>query len=220
MSRIGNQVRICISVCISVNLLRVITLMTELALFFLDLDTSFPVEVLLSSDFLHNVSVLPTTTPDIINQTESIWAGALFATNSSLYVYGGVDPNVVPTSALAAYNAATSSWEEVTISGADNGIGGGQYSQSVSDPISGLSFVTGGSSGVQGMLTFNASNPDDLTWTRHTERNETKTVSMPNVFGGGLVYLPVGKAGVLILFGGSDARIDRCGCFLKNLLTY
>ena len=217
MSRIGNQVRICISVCISVNLLRVITPMTALALFYLDLDTSFPVEVLLSSDFLHNVSVLATTTPDIINQTKSIWAGALLATNSSLYVYGGVGPN---TSALAAYNAATSSWEQVTISGADNGIGGGLYSQSVSDPISGLSFVTGGTSGVQGMLTFNPSNPRDLKWTPHTERNGTKTVSMPNAFGGGLVYLPVGKAGVLIMFGGSDARIDRCGCFPKNLLTY
>ena len=171
MSRIGNQVRICISVCISVKLLRIITLMTELALFSLDLDTSFPVEVLLSSDFLHNVSVLPTTT----NQTKALWAGALFATNSSLYVYGG---DTVP---LAVYNAGTSSWKQVNISGAANGIGGGQFSQSVSDPISGLSFFTGGTYGAQGLLTFNASNPDDLTWTPHTERNGTKTVSMPYV---------------------------------------
>lgn len=179
---------------------------SEHVLFSLDLETSFPVEDLLSPDFLHNISIPSTVTPDIINQVESIWSGALFATNDTLYIYGGGDVDENPMHDLASYNITTNSWKQVSISGGDFEIGRRVLGQGVSDPISGLSFFTGGSNNVGGMLRLDASNPDDVTWTNQTKFSGSKGESVPEVLSGGLVYLPVGKAGILLLLGGSDAN--------------
>ncbi|KAA6410841.1 MAG: hypothetical protein FRX48_05151 [Lasallia pustulata] len=92
---------------------------SEHVLFSLDLSSTFPVETLLSPDFLHNTSIPLDIVPSMLSQTESNWAGALFASNDSIYVYGGGDLSGAAENILASYNVTTSTWNPVTVSGGD-----------------------------------------------------------------------------------------------------
>ncbi|KAL8905363.1 MAG: hypothetical protein Q9171_006693 [Xanthocarpia ochracea] len=69
--------------------------------------------------------------------------------------------------------------------------------------MAGTSFFTGGENNVRGMLRFDASNPERPTWINSTQGTGTNDLS-PHVIGGGMVYLPVGISGVLVLLGGAD----------------
>ena len=175
--------------------------MIERALFSLDLDSLFPVEGSLSQDFLHNISI-----PSFIDESETGEPDALFATNDSLYVYRFKD-NDTYRHTFPSYNTSTNSWKQVFISGGEFDMiaSGGQ---GVSDPISGLSFYFGRSSVLGGMLRLNVSNPDDVTWTTQTtEFSGSEDNSVPQYSEGVFVYLPVGKAGALLLFGGRGVSI-------------
>lgn len=179
--------------------------MIERALFSLDLDTSFPVEGSLSQDFFHNISIPSTILPGITNPVESS-SGPLFTTNDSFYVYESGDEGKYGHT-LASYNTSTNSWKQVFISGGEFERAP-EIGQGVSDPISGLSFFFGGSRSHRGMLRLNASNPDDVTWTNQTAKfSGSEEDSIPEIAGGAFVYLPVGKAGALLLFGGNDISI-------------
>lgn len=184
---------------------------TENSLFSLDLKSEFPVEDLLSTDVIHNISIPQDLVPNIKDQTLAPWSGALFSTNHSLYVYGsgtsllfgGNEPDSVTQHTLASYNSSTGRWTSVSpLGGSFNG-DARLWGSSTSDPLSGSSFFTGGANNVQGMLEFNASDPNNITWTNYTEGHGLNGRS-PDVIAGGMVFLPFGQAGVLLLLGGAN----------------
>ena len=177
---------------------------TEHVLFSLDLSTTFPVETLLSPDFLHNTSISLDIVPALLSQTESLWAGALFASNDSIYIYGGGDSSGGSENTLASYNVTTSTWNPVAVSGGEFENDSRSFGQSVSIPASGLAFFVGGTDGVQGMLRFDESDSSRISWTNQTLSNGSRGISIPDSVAGGMVYLPVGKAGILLLLGGSN----------------
>lgn len=191
---------------------------TETSLFSLDLKGEFPVEDLLSADIIHNISIPQDLVPNIKDQTVAPWSGALFSTNHSLYVYGsgtsslfgGNEPDSVTQHTLASYNSSTSRWTSVSpLGGSFNG-DARLWGSSTSDSMSGTSFFTGGANNVQGMLEFDASNPNNITWKNYTEGHGLNGPS-PGVIAGGMVFLPFGQAGVLLLLGGANVSAAEHG---------
>lgn len=67
------------------------------------------------------------------------------------------------------------------------------------------SFFTGGANNEQGMLRLNISDPDNVSWTNQTKGNGLSGVDV-DVIAGGMVFLPIGLSGVLLLTGGTDVR--------------
>ena len=172
-------------------------------LYSIDLSNSFPVETLLSPTFMQNSTVPSDIVPNLNNQTEQTYNGALFATNDTFYVYGGANP---AQNLLASYNTTAKTWSPVPVSG-DNFLADARYKgQSVSDPASGLSFYAGGKGGIPGIVKFDASKPAAISWTNETVSSTGNGESPPNRYGGGMVYLPKGKAGVILSLGGSNVR--------------
>ncbi|KAL8855471.1 MAG: hypothetical protein Q9178_007882 [Gyalolechia marmorata] len=180
------------------------------SLFSIDLSQPFPVEDLLSADVVTNItfpSELASVVPDIDIQAEASWSGALFPSNESFFIYGsgsgGEDPDERTKHTLARYNSAKQQWSSVDLDGDDFNGDARLRGAAASDPIGGTSFFTGGENNVRGMLRFDASNPERPTWTNSTQGTGTKDGS-PHVIGGGMVYLPVGTSGALVLLGGAD----------------
>ena len=182
---------------------------SEHSLFSLDLTSQFPVEDLLSADFVRNISIPHDVVPNIEDQTVAPWSGALFSTNTSLYVYGsgtsplfgGKEPDSITEHTLASYNSTTHQWSPISPSGG-NFIGDARlWGSSTSDPMSGLSYFTGGANNVRGMLEFNASDPSHVTWKNHTEGQLDGP--SPDIIAGGMVFLPFG------LLGGANASTAR-----------
>lgn len=168
-------------------------------MFSLDLSDSFPVETVLSQNFIQSITIPPNVVPNLINQSEELYNGALFATNDTFYVFGGADPT---QNLLASYNAISETWASVSVSGSDFLTNPRYQGQSVSDPFTGLSFYSGGTDNIYGMVKFDASNPAAVSWTNETSVSPGDGDPSPNRFLGGMVYLPKGKAGVLLLLGG------------------
>ena len=189
----------------------------EHSIFTLDLETRFPVEDLLSTDSYRNVSIPLDLVPNIKEQAEAHLSGALFATNDSFYIYGsgasplfggtsGVDPGEPTAHTLASYNASTEKWGSVSPSGGDFNSDARLLGQATSDPMTGTSYFTGGANNVQGVLEFDASDYDHIIWTNHT-RSTGLSGTSPAVIAGGMVFLPFGKAGILLLLGGANVSV-------------
>ena len=81
---------------------------------------------------------------------------------------------------------------------------------------------------MQGMLRFDESDSSRISWTNQTLGPGSSGISVPGSVAGGMVYLPVGKGGVLLLLGGSNvSRLEvvnskrtaytRKGCVMANL---
>ena len=189
---------------------------TENSLFSLDLKSEFPVEDLISTDIVHNISIPQDLVPNIKDQTIAPWSGALFSTNRSLYVYGsgtsplfgGKEPDSVTQHTLASYTSSTGQWLPVSPLGGDFNGDARLWGSSTSDPLSGASFFTGGANNVQGMLEFDASNPNNITWKNYTDGHGLNGPS-PGVIAGGMVFLPFGQAGVLLLLGGANVSAAK-----------
>ena len=189
-------------------------------LFSLDLNTAFPVEVLLSPEFLHNTSIPSDITSDMISQAESVAYGGLLTSNNSLYVYGGGGtPDQNSQNVLASYDLTTSTWQSISILG-DSCINEPRYfGQSASDLVSGLAFFLGGTGGFPGMLRFNTSNPSQVPCANQTLGSGSNGLSVPDTHGGAMVYLPVGEAGALLLLGGSNVS-SSYKCNIQIIRSY
>lgn len=96
----------------------------------------------------------------------------------------------------------------MTVAGGDFNFGKRTSAQFASAPESGLGFIYGGNTPyMSGMLRFDASNPDKLSWTNETLSNGSYGAQVPNLISGALVYIPAGKEGMLISFGGANVRL-------------
>ena len=174
----------------------------------IDLTTSFPVDTRLTPSFVRNQTIPTNLTFTYNNQsTGSVSTGALFATNDSIWVYGqGISP-LNGFNTLASYNTTTQSWSTVSLSGGDfqkdtRGDGTG-----VSDAVSGLSFFIGGDNSVGGLLKTDLSDPAHPSWTNLSAQLHSTGAEIPQTFGAGMIYLPIGKYGVLLLMGGMVVSI-------------
>ena len=178
----------------------------ETSVFALDLASQFPVEDLLSPDFYRNISIPLDIVPNIEEQAGSLASGALFSTNDSFYIYGGGSNSPQTTlHTIASYNMNSNAWNSVKPSGDDVNGDARRWGQTASDPVTGMSYFTGGANNVQGMLEFNASDPDHVTWANITRGTGIHGTG-PTVIEGGMVILPFGEAGVLLLLGGANQR--------------
>lgn len=180
------------------------------SLYYFDLsgNTDLQAESIISSSSLNKISVPFDTTSGLENQTHN-QGGALFQTLDSFYVYAGLgDTSTTENNVLAMYNTTSNQWSSHTVSGGNYNKLNRLFPGAASIPSTGLSFFSGGgSSGVSqpgqptGMLRFDASNPDALTWRNETARSSSG-VSVPARVGGNMVYVPMGEQGVILLWGG------------------
>ena len=113
------------------------------------------------------------------------------------YYFDGI---VVPsTTTLPSFNATTQTWKNASVSGGSlvTVNHGGVLSATTSTSGLGLSFITGNpkTEVPPGMITFDASDPNNLTWTN-------KTQGTPLFNDGTMQYARFGNKGVLIAFGG------------------
>ncbi|KAL8637605.1 MAG: hypothetical protein Q9226_009104, partial [Calogaya cf. arnoldii] len=183
----------------------------EKSLFALDLTKPFPVEDLISTDVLQNISVPLGLMPDIEDQTAASWSGALFPTNESLYIYGsgssslfgGTDPASATLNTLARYDSTKEQWSSALVAGGDLNHDARLWGQVATDPVDGTSFFTGGANNVRGMLVFHAADPTQVSWTNSTQVGDISD-SNPHVIAGGMVFLPVGTSDALLLLGGAN----------------
>lgn len=173
----------------------------EQQLFRVDLSSSFPVNGLLPAGSVEK-SLAPSS---------SNWkgTGAFFvdSTNTLLYTYGGFLQDYDAQSSMAMYNTTARNWTDVTVAGGKLNQGDrveSMYTSSFGTDL-GLSFIQGGfatniagfATNLTGMITFNSSDPSNLSWTNSTESSNT-----PATMGAQMQFVRYGRSGVLIAFGG------------------
>ncbi|KAF3400580.1 Kelch repeat-containing protein [Talaromyces pinophilus] len=175
------------------------------SLFSLNLTSQFPVErsipqALLNNDTIDSdINIAYESTVRISNGDAT---GALWNTNDTIYVFGGGFKK--PTNTLSAYNVTTNQWKEVNVTGGNFNFGNRTSSQYVSVPESSLGFIYGGTDYMGGMIRFNASDPENLSWTNETLGDGSNGIEVPNLESGAMVYIPAGDEGILITFGGGN----------------
>lgn len=168
-------------------------------LFSLDLNSPFPVETLLTPSFVQNTTVPFNARPRELSGYPDAGQGALFATNDSFLVYAKDDPSASPDHTLVSYNVSARQWGSTSLSGGNFQNNPQTAGMGASDPVSGLSFFIGGWDGIGGLLKIDTS---DSSWANENTRIHSTEDVFPRIGGGGLVYLPIGKAGILLLIGG------------------
>ncbi|KAJ5893753.1 hypothetical protein N7495_005444 [Penicillium taxi] len=130
--------------------------------------------------------------------------GAIWNIGDVIYVFGGGFET--PNNLVGAYNTSTGEWKDVTVAGGDFNFGNRFSTQFATAPGANLGFVYGGSTPyMTGMIRFDASDPNQLSWTNETLTSGSNGIELPNISGGTLVYIPAGKEGMLISFGGRNA---------------
>lgn len=184
-------------------------------LYTIDLMSDFPVSGTLGADVFGTIAA-----PEFVPATAD---GAVFYDNTTLYVFGGWNEGEAQSS-IAAYDTATGEWEDREVL-ARGEIGtyvpSGGYG-AASDLASGKSFSLGadpGGKGTDGLVIFDASNPEALVWGNEAETESAGDV-VPRSFGGNLVEIRYGLEGALVAFGGYDvgfsvrgegSELMRCG---------
>lgn len=154
----------------------------------------------------------------VVNQDN---AAFLWYSNEKLYApnLGGDDHT------LATFDIATGDWSFVSVSGHDvhlkdisSDLNDRSSEMSVSIPSSGLAFSFGDWL-LPGLVKFDGSVPQSLTWTNQTTGG-SQGIQVPLVSEAEMVYVPMGKEGVLLLMGGMDVRfkpLSRRNCHLTDV---
>ncbi|KAI9701063.1 MAG: hypothetical protein M1836_001732 [Candelina mexicana] len=168
----------------------------EKQLYWLDLNTSFPVQGLISTNTLHSAQA--------VGDNEYKGSGVFLTdvNQTALSIFGGqgIGPNTMGS--MPTYNISTNTWSAQSVSGGDlNFVRRDGMTHTSSDQTGqGLSYVLGGLNDyhavAKGMVKLDASDPSHLRWT-----NQSGT-DVPGFNQAGLEYIRVGKAGVLIAWGG------------------
>jgi hypothetical protein len=172
-------------------------------LYYMDLDSQFPVESTIPQSALHTSAI--SSDINVAHQmTEYPGSnGAMWRTNDSMYFFGGGFDTAIDT--VSFYNVSSGKWKEVEVSGGKFNFGNRSTAQSVSVPELGLGFIFGGSGPyMEGMIRFDASDPNNLTWTNETLDHGSHGVNVPNLNAGTLLYIPASTEGMLISFGGGN----------------
>ncbi|OTA62258.1 hypothetical protein K449DRAFT_433913 [Hypoxylon sp. EC38] len=135
--------------------------------------------------------------------------GVFFYDRTSLYPYAGMfgAKSTGINHALWSFNTTGDTWRLVQIQGSDTSFSSDTEGISASDPNSGMSFYTGGSTmGFNGtnihITRFQSFNSDSSQWSFETATSATLG---PNIIQGAMVYLRKGQSGVLLAFGGYQA---------------
>ncbi|KAI9721738.1 MAG: hypothetical protein M1812_002073 [Candelaria pacifica] len=168
----------------------------EKQLYWLDLNTSFPVQGLISTNTLHSTQA----TSD--NQFKGSGAFLTNANQTALSIFGGqgIGPNTMDS--MPTYNLSTNIWSNPEVSGGNLNFirRDGMTSTSSDQTGQGLNYVLGGLENyhtvAKGLVKFDASDPSHPTWT-----NQSNT-DVPGFNQAGLEYIRAGKAGLLIAWGG------------------
>lgn len=140
--------------------------------------------------------------------------GGLWYTTDTAYVYAG-SPIQEAVDVLAAYNTTSGVWGNVSVSGGNFNYGNRSGGAAVSVPESGMSFYLGGSHGLSGLVRLNASDAADLMWTNETLGDGSYGTAVPDLAGHNMVYVPAGKEGVLVTFGGSNVCSKQLRSFVS-----
>lgn len=140
--------------------------------------------------------------------------GALWYTTDTTYVYAGSSVQEA-VDVLAAYNTTSGTWSNVSVSGGNFNYGNRTGGAAVSVPESGMSFFLGGAQDLTGLVRLNASDAADLTWTNETLGKGSYGTAVPDLSGHNMVYVPAGKEGVLIAFGGSNVCSKELRSFVS-----
>lgn len=180
-------------------------------LFYLDLAVNLTVEQYLSPDILRKYPIPANMTPNIADVYEDSSA-ILWYSNDTLYSHNSdrVD------NTLAAFNTTTENWSFVEVSGNNVQLVDRSSEMSASIESSGLAFSFG-STGKPGLLKFNNLVPQSLTWSNETSR--LGGIQVPLVSEAEMVYVPMGKEGVLLIIGGMDVSFSLLPGRLSKLTT-
>ena len=91
----------------------------------------------------------------------------------------------------------------MSLSGGDFQYGFRSFGASASDPMSGLSFFVGGDN-VGGLLKVDLSDTSNPSWTNQSIQLPSADSVLTPVVGASMTYLPIGKAGILLVIGGAE----------------
>ncbi|KAJ5895351.1 hypothetical protein N7495_007042 [Penicillium taxi] len=176
------------------------------SLYSIGLNSQFPVERSIPQAVLNNHTITSKKSVAYENALRTSGGdanGAIWSIDDSIYVFGGGFKT--PNDKLSVYNVSTDKWKDVTVAGGNFNFGNRTSVQFASAPDSGLGFIYGGSAPyMSGMIRFNATDPDNLSWTNETLGNGSYGTQVPNLNAGAMVYIPAGKEGMLISFGGGN----------------
>ena len=108
---------------------------------------------------------------------------------------------------LASYNATAQSWRPSSLSGGGLQNDERLSSTGVSDAVSGLSFFIGGTTGVSGLLEVDVSDPVHPSWTNKSAQLHSTGADISQMIDPSMIYLPIGRSGVLLLMGGANVSM-------------
>lgn len=139
-------------------------------------------------------------------------AAFLWYSNDTLYA-----PHLGATAAgdtIAAFNTTTADWSFLSVSGDDDvrlksissEFDDRSSEMSASIPSSGLAFSFG-DFGLPGLVKFDSSVSQALRWENQTSGG-SQGIQVPLVSEAEMVYVPLGKEGVLLVMGGMDVRFE------------
>ena len=162
-------------------------------------------------------TIIPSNMIHFVQVPGSQWQGqGAFFTDTNLttmYNFAGFgDKYTQQLNSVETFNTSSQKWGNASVSGgAFNSLARG-FSASATTATSGLGlgFITGGLDAApepQGMIRFDASEPDMLQW-----RNETQEV--PHTVGATMQYARFGTSGILIVVGGYTGvrHLERTWC--------
>ena len=168
---------------------------TESALYWINLNASFPVNGLILTDWYDSISA----PGDQWANTGAYWTDKDLTTLYSIGGHKGADSTA--TNKLSSFNATTQSWFNTTVEGGNFNSLSRNFASSATTSTSGLGlgFLTGGleaTANPQGMIRFDASDPSFLSW-----QNETYA---PHLVGATMQYVRFGNKGILVVVGGYE----------------
>lgn len=132
-------------------------------------------------------------------------AAVLWYSNDTLYTPNSDREDTSVDNTLAAFNTTTTAWSFVEVSGSNVQLKDRSSEMSASIPSSGLAFSFG-VTGTPGLVKFNDSVPESLTWSNQSTSG-SQGIQVPLLSEAEMIYVPMGKKGILIVMGGQDVRI-------------
>ncbi|RDA87235.1 hypothetical protein CP532_2525 [Ophiocordyceps camponoti-leonardi (nom. inval.)] len=171
------------------------------SLYSLLVGNDFPVERPIPQSLLENTTIKHRSASSLAHTSASAEDSlVLWNTDDTLYAFGSGGRR--RRSQVAAYSVKTRTWKDVRVAGGAFNFGRRSNAQYVSVPGSDLHFVYGGTSPYMGgMIRFDSKS---LSWTNETLGRGSYGVPVPGLEGGVLAYIPAGKEGMLISFGGRN----------------
>ncbi|RCI15815.1 hypothetical protein L249_3284 [Ophiocordyceps polyrhachis-furcata BCC 54312] len=170
------------------------------SLYSLLVGNQFPVERPIPQSLLENTTIKHRSASLARTGASAEDGLVLWNTGDTLYAFGSGRRR---SSHVAAYSVKTRTWKDVRVAGGAFNFGRRTNAQYVSVPGSDLHFVYGGTSPYMGgMIRFDSKS---LSWTNETLGRGSYGTQVPGLEGGVMAYIPAGKEGMLISFGGRNA---------------